>query len=162
MGWIVPEDAPHANAVRLELSFVGRCSTLEVADVKTAQDDDYAWIDADGGWIEGDIIRWHEPVLLGKGKNPRREIGGRTLTAQVLDVCDLHVDLATLRCEVTSRTRPRRATTSFVVAADTEIRRTHHTLVEGRPERALWLDEVTRAALADETDRDVMTTPVLN
>lgn len=118
--------------------------------MEAAEDDiDDPWISAEDGWIEGDIIRWHEPVFLGKGKNAFRKIGSRTVTAQVQEGRGGYVDLVTLRCEETSRTQPRRATTTLVIATDTEIRRKRETILDGRPERLLWRDESVRAILTD-------------
>ena len=110
------------------------------------------WVAASDEWIEGDVVRWTEPIFHGRGKKAFGKVGRRRVTAQVLERPESYVDLLVLRCEVIAQTHHGYATSGLLVPRDTKIKRKRKTILDGDGQRLLWRDESARAVVLAETD----------
>jgi hypothetical protein len=104
------------------------------------------WIPCASGFIEADVIRWHESVW----HKPRRHrgravnIGDRSVTAEVIRDQGGWVDLLVRDCEVVREPTNRKVAP---LPKDEEVRRKRRSIEKGKPERLLWSDETARALL---------------
>jgi len=107
------------------------------------------WIPCASGFIEADVIRWHESVW----HKPRRRrgravnIGDRMVTAEVIGDQGGWVDLLVRDCEVLREPTNRKVAP---LPNDMEVRRKRGTIEKGKPERLLWSDETARALLVSQ------------
>jgi hypothetical protein len=111
------------------------------------------WLDCQGAFIEGDVIRWRETAWQQsrrKSGNPKA-IGERLITAEVLR-CDEASGFVTLfiRQSKILSDHSRRGDLSPLNPGET-IRRKAATLNKGSPERLLWSDESARAVVSGRT-----------
>lgn len=108
------------------------------------------WVGCGDGFIAADVIRWTEGVWEHRRSHRRkaRKLGERRVIAEVLREADGDgwVRLLVRGCEVTSDKQLRRPKT-LLLQKGVEIKRSHKTLMRGKPERLKWSDESVRSVL---------------
>lgn len=98
------------------------------------------WINCTDGFIEQDIIRFHENVWS-KPKSKRVKpqiIGERTVVASVTEILDQEkfTHITVLSCEGDE-----------ALAKDTETKRLYKNIIKGNVHRLLWSDETARDSI---------------
>jgi len=110
------------------------------------------WIPCGAGFIEGDVIRWTEPVWKPRArKNSRaRKIGERRITAQVLKITpEGWVHLQVKSCETTAA-RDWWKPLLPLREQGGELRRRRLTIGRGGAERLPWSEEGARASVLSQ------------
>ena len=109
------------------------------------------WVDCSSGFIEADVIRWHESIWDRRGSRTAKplRIGVRTVVAQVVreDLAEGWVWLEVRSYEITERYTQK--DTGHLKVGE-QIKRQRSTIARSKPERLLWSDEDNRTRLAAE------------